>query len=58
MVNRQLRYTLSAAAWVGVFFCALALLVSATAAASLASNQAPHRATTAPTAGPAATTDH
>jgi hypothetical protein len=44
MVDRQLRHTLSAAAWVGVFFCALGLLASATAVASLTHAQSAHAA--------------
>lgn len=31
MTSRKLRYTLSAAAWVATFFCALALISSANA---------------------------
>lgn len=34
MIDRKLRHTLSAAAWIGVFLCSLALLASATAVAS------------------------
>lgn len=33
MVDRKLRHTLSAAAWVGVMLCSLGLLASATAVA-------------------------
>lgn len=40
MADRELRTTLSAAAWVGVFFCALGLLASATAVASFTGTQA------------------
>lgn len=36
MVDRKLRYTLSAAAWVGVFLCGLALMSSAMALANSA----------------------
>lgn len=39
MVERKLRYTLSAAAIVGVFLCALSLLVAATAAANFVPGQ-------------------
>jgi len=37
MVDRKLRYTLSAAAWVGAFLCGLALATSAIAVANAAS---------------------
>lgn len=37
MVDRKLRYTLSAVAWVGAFLCGLALMSSAIALANGAS---------------------
>lgn len=40
MVDRKLRHTLSAVAWVGALLCSLSLLVSATAAAGFTGAQA------------------
>lgn len=39
MVDRKLRHTLSAAAWVGALICSLGLLASATAVASFTGPQ-------------------
>ena len=40
MIDRKLRHTLSAVAWVGVLVCSIGLLVSATAAAGFVGSTA------------------